>query len=381
MANTRVTLNSNIFESNIKKYDVRDFIFQLEPDIAQFITLLSKIRKEKTQDTAFSWFEDLPLGKYTQVNHGAGYNTTDASIVVDNADIFSEDDVVKNVNTGELMLVGTVTVSTQTLVVTRGWGSTAAASITDNDYLYRLGNARSEGWNAENLNQLITTKTQVTNYVQLFSKVVRVTDTADVVATYGGNRRMYERKKVGLELKKDLETQFLFGEPKLDATGPRYQTGGVLHFMGSTSPALNAAGALHKDDFDTWLRDAFAYGSSEKFLFASGLILAYINGWADTYMRTDPGAIKTWGVKFSTYTSPFGTVNIIHNKNFVGPYAGQAVLLDMKEFAYRFLAGLDLSLATDLQPKGAHYKLDEYSGQAGLEMHNALAHARIYGVA
>lgn len=384
MANIRTQLNTGLFENGIKKLDVRDFIFQLEPEEAPFVTLLSKVRKESCQDVAFTWLEDKAVGKWTQINNsGSAYTSGTTDLVVDDADIFQIGDVVKCVATGEMLRVTGVDPTggaAQHIDVVRGFGTTAAHadSVANNAYLYRLGQSMAEGWTVGD--QLITSKTFKTNYIQIFSRSVQLTDTANAIATYGGNRRNFERKKVGIELKKDIETQFLFGEPKLDATGPRYQTGGVLHFMGSTSPALNAAGALHKDDFDGWLRDAMAYGSSTKFLFASPLVLAYINGWADAYMRTDPGAIKTWGVKYSTYTSPFGDINIVLNRNFLGPYAGQAILLDMKELVYRYLNGLDIKLATDLQPKNAHYLLDEYSGQIGLELHNAEKHARIYGV-
>lgn len=381
MANIRTGLTTGSYESGIKKLDVRDFIFQLDPEEAPFVSLLSKVRKESCQDVAFTWFEDQAVGKYTQVNNGgAAYDENTASIVVDDADIFQIGDLVKCVATGEVVRVTGVTVGTNTIAITRGFGSTAAAaaSVANNAYLYRIGQAMAEGYTVGN--QLITTKSSKTNYIQIFSRPVQLTETADAVATYGGKRRNYERKKVGVELKKDIETQLLFGEPKLDTSGPTYATGGVSYFMGAVSPALNAAGTLHKDDFDGWLKDAMNYGSSEKWLFASPLILSQINAWADGYMWADPGEMKTWGVRFANYTSAFGTIRIVLNKNFVGPYAGQAFLLDMKELVYRYLEGLDLKLSTDLQPKNAHYLLDEYAGHLGLELHNAAKHARIYGV-
>lgn len=378
MVNIRVGLDTADYESGIKKLDVRDFIFQLEPDEAPFTTLLSKVRKESTRDVAFSWFEDISIGKWTQINNGAGYDAAAVSLVVDDADIFQVGDLVKEVTTGEIMRVTSVTVGTNTIGVTRAFGSTVAAAIADDAYMFRLGQSLSEGYTVGN--QLITTKTKIDNYIQIFSRPIQLTQTANAVATYGGNRRMYERKKVGVDIKRDIEAQFLFGEPKYDATGPTYATGGVLYFMGSGSPALNAAGALHKDDFDGWLKDAFAYGSAEKWLFASPTIISYINGWADSYMWADPGEIKTWGVRFRKYTSAFGDVNIVLNRNFLGPYAGQAVLLDMKEIVYRYLEGLDLTLQTNLQPANAKYFLDEYAGHIGLELHNDVKHARVYGV-
>ena len=385
MANIRVGLDTADYESGAKKLDVRDFIFQLEPDEAPFTTLLSKVRKESTRDVAFSWFEDLSLGKWTQVNVASnGATPSDTQISVNDGDIFQIGDLVKVVNgnaAGEVWLVTDVDVAAtpDQIHVTRKFGTTAAGgNLATGDYLFRLGQAKSEGYTVGN--QLITTKTKLDNYIQIFSRPVQLTQTANAVATYGGNRRMYERKKVGVDIKRDIEAQFLFGEPKYDSTGPTYATGGVLYFMGADSPALNAAGALHKDDFDGWLKDAMAYGSSEKWLFASNTIIAYINGWADSYMWADPGEIKTWGVRFRKYTSAFGDINIVLNRNFLGPYAGQAVLLDMKEIVYRYLEGLDLTLQTNLQPPNVKYFLDEYAGHLGLELHNDLKHARIYGV-
>lgn len=382
MANIRADFTNENIESGLKKLDVRDFIFNLEPDEAPFVTLLSKVRKESCQDIAFSWFEDAAVGKYTQINNASTpYTSSDTALVVDDADIFQVGDLVQCVVAAhpEIMRVTAVVVGTETITVTRGFGTTAAhADAVANDaYLYRIGQSMAEGYTVGD--QLITTKSKVSNYVQIFSRPVQFTETANAIATFGGNRRNYERKKVGVELKKDIETQFLFGEPYYTATGPKYETGGIKHFMSTTSPALNCAGALHKDDFDGWLKDAMHYGSSEKFLFASPLILAYINGFADTYLRTDPGVIKTWGVRFSTYTSPFGDINIILNRNFVGPYAGEGILMDMKELVYRYLNGLDLTLKTDLQPSNVHYLLDEYAGTIGLEIHSPLKHARIYG--
>jgi len=383
VANVRTATTSALFGTEVsKKLDVRDFIFNLEPDEAPFVTLLGKVRKESCQDVAFSWFEDVSIGKWTTVAAGSN-NAEEAATHIELADgdIFKIGDLVKVVTgnaAGEVWRVTLVNADLH-LDVTRSFGTTSPGGhLATGDYVYRLGQSMAEGYTVGE--QLVTTKSKVDNYIQIFSRPVQLTETASAVATYGGNRRNYERKKVMMDIKRDIEAQFLFGEPKLDATGPKYATGGIKYFMGSTSPALNCAGALHKDDFDGWLRDAFAYGSTQKFLFASPLVISYINGWADSYVYADPGSLKEWGVKFFNYVSPFGDVKIILNRNFLGPYAGESFLIDIKEVVYRFLAGFDLTLKTDLQPKNVHYLLDEIAGHIGLEFHSKLTHARIYGV-
>jgi len=381
MANIRTQFTTDNYEAGNKKLDVRDFIFNLEPDEAPFVTLLGKVRKDSCQDVQFTWFEDAQIGKWTQINNaGAPYSSADTELVVDDADIFQVGDLVLATATGEVLRVTAVNVGTFTVTVTRGFGSVAAHAdaVANNMYLFRLGQSMSEGYTVGD--QLITTKTKVQNYVQIFSRPVQITETSNAVATYGGNRRNYERKKVGIDIKRDLEAAFLFGTPYYTGTGPKYATGGIKYFMSTTSPALNAAGALHQDDFDAFLADVFAYGSSEKFLFAGPRILAQMNAWAYPYVQTQPGARTDWGIKYTQYICPFGVINMVLNKNFLGPMAGEALIVDMKEIVYRYLNGLDMKLSTDLQLPNAHYLLDEYAGTVGLEVHNPLKHARIYGV-
>jgi len=385
MSNLRGAINTSQFEQGIKKLDVRDFIFQLEPEEAPFVALLNKVRKESTKDVEFFWFEDRLVGKYTAISkttNSVGYTAAATSLVVDDADIFLPYDIVKNTRTDEVMLVTAVNVATNTITVRRGWGYTPAAAIQDDDPMFKLGNAQKEGWTAPE--SMVTTKSRLSNYIQIFSRTVELTTTANAVSTYGGNRRNYERKKVALELKRDLESQLLFGEPKLDTSEgePRYQTGGLLYFLKKGgSPNLNGNGKrMNKTAFDMFLRDAFTYGSSEKILIASPMIIGQINSFAEQFLKTDDGVKKSWGIRFQTYVNAFGTLQLISSRQFVGAYSGWGIVIDPKEIVYRYLEGLDFKLSTDIQPPNTHKLLDEYHGQCGLEVHLAPKHAYIYNV-
>jgi|Deesub1362A_J573_1020465.scaffolds.fasta_scaffold00107_96 hypothetical protein len=380
MANIRGAFTTSNFEQYIKKYDVRDMIFQLDPDINPFLSLLGKLSKLKAQDVEFHWFEDDYIGRYTQINNATGYDNAATDLVVDDADIFQPYDIVKNTRTNEVMLITAVNTSTNTITVTRGWGSTSAAAINDNDYLFRLGSAMAEGYTAPDA--MVTAKSRKSNYIQIFSKTVKITETANAIATYGGNRRNYERRKKANELKRDIEVQFLFGEPKLDSSGPRYQTGGVYYFLKGTAPELDASGSsLTESAFLGHLEDVFAHGSDERFLFAGPRIIGDISAFASDKQRLTPGLQKKYGISVREYLSPFGVVNLVLDKNFTGPYAGMAFILDVKELVYRYLDGLDFKLLVDIQPKNVHYLLDEYQVHCGLEIHNAERHGIIYNVA
>lgn len=382
MSNIRGAINTSTYESGIKKLDVRDFIFQLEPEEAPFVSLLNRVRKESAKDVEFFWLEDRLVGKYTAINNADGYDAAAGHLAVDDADIFLPYDIVKNTRTDEIMLVTQVGVANNIITVRRGWGSSPAAAILDNDPMFKLGNAQKEGWDAPS--SMVTAKSRLSNYIQIFSRTVELTTTANAVSTYGGNRRNYERKKVALELKRDLETQLLFGEPKLDTSEgePRYQTGGVLYFMKQGgSPTLNGNGKrLNKTAFDMFLRDVFTYGSSEKVLIASPMIIGQINSFAEPYLKTDDGVKKSWGIRFQTYINAFGTLQLISSRQFVGAYSGWGIVIDPKEIVYRYLEGLDFKLSTDIQLPNSHKLLDEYHGQCGLEVHLAPKHGYIFNV-
>jgi hypothetical protein len=387
MAETRGMLGTKQLEAGISKLDVRDEIFLLEKEKgeAPFLTILAKVPKEKTTQTDFHWFEDELLGSYTQINHGAGYDAAATDLVVDDAMIFQQYDVAKNYNTGEVMLITTITDGTNTITVTRGWGTTAAAAITDNDYMIKLGNAQAEGWSVPT-DPVTTQKAKKDNYLQTFSRPVIVTSHMENTEQYGGNRRNYERKKIGLELKREIEKQFLFGEPKEDTSGSqkRWQTGGVYYFIRNACAYYTAASStMTEAEFLGFLKDFFTYGSSEKLLFCGPRIMSQISGYPSAAkMNLTPGMNKEYGIQVVRYFSALGIVNLVLNKLFVGPYAGMAIGLDMDDrtLVYRYLQNMDLTLNLDTGAPDAHKFVDEYFGTIGVEVHNAKRHGLIENV-
>ncbi len=366
---------SGNLESGIKKLDVRDMIFQLEPDEAPFVSILSKVSKAKAVDMQINWFEDAQLANYTQINLVAGYADTDVTFIVDDASIFQVNDIVKNTRTGEVMRVTGFNDTAKTITVSRAWGTTVAAAILDNDYMYRLGSAMAEGWTAPD--SLVTAKSKKSNYLQIFSKTVTITETADAIDVFGGNRRNYERNKVGRELKREIESQLLFGEPKEDTTGSqkRWQTGGIHYFISASAPTLDLNGAaMTESAWEGWLKDLFTYGSNTKLFFCGNLLLSQISQFASAKQRVEPGDIKTYGVSFRRYHSANGDVDLIKDAHFRGPWAGNGLALDINDVVYRYLQGQDIALKTNIQAKADHFIQDEYSGTLGLEIHNAEKH-------
>jgi len=387
MANIRGLFDTEDYEANIEKLDIRDKIFELQPNETPFVSILSKMTKLKAVNMRFSWFEDDMLGNYTQFAVATTAATTDTTITVDSTAMFQEGDVAACFSSDvgaaeEIYLIQTIISSTQMQVV-RQWGETTVAIQAIDDYLYKLGSAMQEGYDAPE--SLVTGKTEVYNYCQIFSKTVMITNTAENIDTYGGNRRAFERHKIAIELKRDLESQFLWGEMKQDTTGsahPRWQTRGIYKQLGTTASELDmSAASLTESAFEGWLKDVFTYGSDEKYLFSGALVLSQISQFATGKQRLQPGTVVKYGVKVREYLSAMGTVNLVHDKHFLGAHAGKGLILDMKELTYRYLQNSDFKLALNIQPKNSHYKLDEYEGTVGVELHHAAMHGRLVDVA
>jgi len=378
----RDVFNTAKYEAGIKKLDVRDMIFQLQPDATPMLTVLGKMSKAKCVDTEFSWFEDDLLGTYTQINHAAYTNETALVVDTDTTGIFQIGDVLLVVSTGEKMLLTGIVDSTHTLTVTRAWGTTGSGGgIADDAYIYKLGSSQQEGYTTPE--GLVTAKSKKSNYVQIFAKAVEFTETANAVDVYGGNRRNFERNKKAVEMKRDIEAQFLWGEPKEDTGGthPRRQSGGIYYFLSTVAPSLDmSSAALTESAFESLLKDVFTYSEKDRVMFTGPLINSQISQFASGKQRLEPGSTGKYGCKITTYHSANGDVDLAIDRTFIGPHAGKALIIEPSQMVYRYLQGFDFKLALNVEPPNVHKTLDEYSATIGLEFHQAKLHGIIKNV-
>jgi hypothetical protein len=379
LANVRGIVGSQDIQAGLKVLDVRKMIYEIEPNEDPLITVLGKMRKEVTNNTKFEWYEDEHIGYYTQINKIGDYLSTDVLLIVDDADIFQVNDLVKVPSSGEVLRVTAVDVGASTIQVVRGFGTTVAAAIVDDAYLVKMSPAMEEGYTPPEA--IVTAKTPKFNYVQIFSKTVEITETANAVELKTGKKRVQEQNKKGREFKRDLESQFLWGEPKMDVTGakPRFQSGGIYYFLkAGGSPALDMGGAaLTETAFEYFLADVFLYDGADRIAFCGSKVLSQIALWATAKQRMQPGTTVKYGVKVKTYSSANGDVHFVKDRHFTGPHAGDMLIVKPEDLAYRFLTGLDMKLHLNQQPNGAHYFKDEYDATCGAEVRLAKHHGYI----
>lgn len=366
--------------SDLKEIDMADTVLELEPDSAPLTVFTSKLSKKKTVNPAFSWLEDELAPRFDAVNNGAGYASGATSIEVDNGAYFEAQDLVYVTRTGETMRV--TAVSTNTLTVVRGVGSTAAA-LVDNDELLIAGTSAEEGDVSKPASSFNPTK--VTNYCQIFRTPFEMTETArhtaNAVRPHDWAR---QANKAGIEHNKDKEYSFLFGHPSEVAgtSHPRRTTGGFYHY--ATQNQTDAGGALTESEFFTALRSAFRYGSRSKLALASRLATDVLNTFPRGKLEVQQSE-KTFGVRVMTYVSPHGDLHVVtHNLLEGSVFGGHIAIMDQDLLTYRYLAGnegsRDTKVLTNRQANDADTRKDEYLSECGLSFGHSRAHAVITGI-
>lgn len=366
------TVAGRVVVNVAKKIDV------LEPDSAPLTQLTKKMMKTAVDSAEFKWMDEEALTKSDAINYSTGYTAGDTSIVVDTGTRFRAGDVVKDIASGEQMLVTAVT--TNTLTVRRGWGTTSAGNLTDNAVLLIVGNANAEGASKRGIK--IQDQTMRTSYTQIYRTPFGITRTADKTRMYGGGDLKHQRMTQLIEHQKDMERSFWFGEPKEDTTNDdhyRRATGGADYWFSTNGK--DASGALTQLELNEFFRVGFRYGGRSKWLFSAPLITDAISYYAVGKLQVAPKD-KTFGIAVSQWLTPFGMVNIVNSNIFteVTTYAGYAYLVDPAQPEYAYLVDSDTKLKTHIEANDADGQEDEYLTEAGLRFWNEKKGSVLYGV-
>jgi hypothetical protein len=387
---TGATGSQNIL-SNLRVVDMADKIYLLQPEAAPLYVLVSRLNKRIAINTTIEWPENDLNPSWSSLSVSAGSATTGLTVADYEGSYFNKYDLVKIPSTGEIILI----TATATCGVTaiRGYGSTGAASAANASTMVIIGSAFEEGSASTALVTKSRKAARKFNYLQLFRKSVEVTNTMLNSELYGGNYRAYERKVKGIELMRDIERVFYFGERLEDtATGldsslghARRTSGGCDFFISSNATAVG--GILTESDFEAFVRSVTRFGSNEVYLFCSPLIISVISQWAQGKLNTYPKD-KTYGIAISQYISPHGTVNLVkdymlENAGSVSNtalYGGYAFALKLDELEYRFLQNRDVTMEADIQHPGDDFVKDQYICEIGMELHNEEKHGMLTGV-
>jgi len=366
------------FASDERPKDWRETILRMYPQSKQqapLNALIAGMAKEPTDDPEYNWFEKSLAVRQDAINYSTGYGTTDTTLVVDSSAPFRANDLVLNVTTDEVMKMASDPSAADEIVVSRGWGSTAAA-ITDDDVLVIVGNAIEEG--ADPPSSLYTDPTKVYNYTQIFRTSLNVTETAQATKLRTGD--VYKNmKKEALDIHTvDMERAFIFGVRNEDLTGsePRRSTGGILSFL-STNVTPVSDGNLTGPVWDAFLRDLFKYDVRDKLCLCGNQVLLVLQQMAESRynVQLKVGA-KYAGLQLIKWVTPFGVVYFKNHPLFneITVHSKMALFLTLPHIKYRPLRGRDTKFKRDRQARGADKKTDEFITEAGLEVQHEKTH-------
>jgi hypothetical protein len=118
-------------------------------------------------------------------------------------------------------------------------GQTDTLSKVNKDNAVVEGSQATEG--------MMGKTTVKTNLTQILRKVVKVSDTADVLANYGRGRELqYQMEKAGKEIKRDLEAIFLSDQKQAtgDSTTTARKTSGFIDLVAPQGVADSDTGAI-----------------------------------------------------------------------------------------------------------------------------------------
>lgn len=372
----------------------------LNPSLTPILTLVTKIgnRKKSTNAARIEWIEDDYLNVWGLVSNGTtAYSSVATSIVVADATLFAVNDLVavpvgpSSSAVEEVIQVTAVTLASNTLTITRGIGGSGANTIGATADLRVLAPAFPEG--AAYGTPRTTAKTVLISYTQIFRRPVSVTKSEVAQALFGpSNDRLYQRRKMLEEHRRDMESAGLWSHPSesLNLPSTLRTTMGFKNRL--VTNVYNANGTLTEGSFLTFTQQAFGqyYEGSEKLLVCAPEVISALDWWADNKLRLAPGD-DIYGVKVSRYTTNHGDFMVTRDLNLQNAPSGsgvgwgaEAYALDIDSVEFAPLVGngenRDTQLLVDVIRDGADLYRDEYLTEAGWVIRFEKRHARIYGV-
>lgn len=355
--------------------DMSDKISLLKPAAYPFTAIMSKIGKEPAYNTRFQWLEEDLMSVWVESSTTIASGITALVLKAGQGLQVAVDDLLRVAASNEVLKV--TAVATDTITVTRGFGSTTAATINTNDKIIVLGNAMIQGGVSPS-EKYTNTRTQY-NFTQIIKTPFSVTNTLQAQKLYGGKEYNRLANRKGIEHGRSLEQMLLFGVRSENVTGeqPILTTGGILQFLKGTTNDLNVnESALTLAKLFEIAEQIFTYGNQTKLWLVSPRWMTAVAKVALDYLQTTAGD-TTLGLEITKLKTPHGTLNMVQHPLFNTGFYDLSMALDLEEITYRPLDGRDTKLLTQIQNNDEDGRRDQYLTEAGLEFKQPKKHALI----
>ncbi|HSV08523.1 MAG TPA: DUF5309 family protein [Candidatus Binatus sp.] len=385
--------------SDERVIDMDDKIRVLKPDDTQFTTMTDRVGARQAIREKVNWLEEEDFPRIVSAAAGQTASSGALTLTAGQGKVVGPNDMLRNMRSGEMSRV--LTVTTDALTVANGVGNIAAAAVNSGDVFLVVADAQPQGSDLPNPRYL--QRVLGYNYTQITRTVWTFTGTQTAIELYGGREPAKEAKRKAREHKKKWEAILFFGARSFAANSgaapgngePQGTCGGMLEYISTFK--RDAAGPLTPDFFDLFLLDIMQYGSEDKVLFASPLVAYGMAKWNRTGMGSQfiaPADGTVHGVHVDAFISgAYGyRIPVVVKKewgefpsNVSTPavpkgFGSYAFLIDMNYVEQRPLRDRDTKLLTEQQPKGRDTYSAEYMREASFECAHERAHGIIFGV-
>lgn len=345
------------------------------------VPLLSIIGKDSLSKPATAvkheWLEDslrpLDTAVATQGELSGTGAVTTTTVTAGTGVYLAAGDVIQI--DSELLLINSV--STDTIAVLaggRGYGGSTAASHTTLTPVRVVGTVAVQG--AAVGPARTTTKTGLFNYTQIYNSSVTITSTQRSTDKWTGPsnelaRKLDDEMKVAWQI---WERSLLSGRKVAAAASVAGAMDGILPRI-ATNAYAKAGAALVEDFFLQAMQDAWSYGGRIDKIFLNAFQKRRANSFLDNYRettRTD----RIAGAVVDTYTSDFGTADIILDRNLP---TDTVLMITSDKIGFGPLQGNALR-AVKLPDTTALAETWQVVGEYTSETRNENAHAKITGL-
>jgi hypothetical protein len=378
------------FVADEKVVDMDPKMRLLDPDQTQFTTMTQRSTNRVATREKVNWLEEQYVN--TVITLTAGHTAGATTVVVSGTDGVSvqAQDVVRNMRTGEALLV--TANAAGSLTVVPSWGNMPAASVAGltGDKLLIVGDAQKQG--ADIPQMKYSQRVLGFNYTQIHRTSWVFSGTATAIELYGGREPAKEAARKLVEHKRKLEANGFYGARDFvvasgdDVTG---SAGGLYEFIQTNKQ--NVAGELTSDFLDQFLATVLAKGGPEKVIY-TGTIGAY---YISRFNRSGQGAFwkpsneKVHGVQVDGFLSGvFGTlIPVVVKKEWsnypsgAAGFNGNLFVVDLSNVERRPLRDRDTKLLTNRQGPGMDRVAAEYMTESSWTIAQEKTHGLLTGIA
>lgn len=229
----------------------------------------------------YRWLEDTYVPETTTVSSGLASSSSTTTFTPASLTLLQPGDLL--LIDSEVVWVSAVSSGIPT--ITRGWGSTSAATHANASTVTRVGRARIDGDDADDSPQ--TEVTSSTNYTQIFQRTINVARTKEKLAHYGISSPFdYEVDKKMDELMMQLCKMPYYGERYEGTSSAARSAGGFKTYITDNTTDV-ASAALTRDHIDDLLQDIHADGGDPDLILCGSFSQRKINAFYEGFIETE----------------------------------------------------------------------------------------------